>query len=639
MVEKFLMKYFPPAKTAKLRNDISTYVQLEAESLYDTWERFKELLRRCPHHALPSWLQIQTFYNGLNPATRQMIDAASGGTLNNKTPEAAQQLIEEMAMNSYQWTTVRPKPTKPAGMYEVDAVTALAIQVEKLHQKMDNLSLATPPMVPQQWDPSLVGIPSGEPQVQEHVDYMGNNPRPPFNPANNPYSFTCNQGWRNHPNFSWGGQGNQGKQPVFGQQQQQLEPRKPTLEDVLAKFMQTTDVAFRNQEGSIRNLENQIGQLARMVSERQQGTLPGNTETNPKEHARAIQLRSGKELQDPRLAQDAPQEESSGEAPNVTPMEYQPAIPYPAKINKERMDAQYGKFLSMIKQLHVNLPFSDIIQMPKYAKFLKDLISNKRKIEELSLVTLSEECSAILQNKLPQKLKDPGSFSIPCLIGDLQVNKALADLGASINLMPYKLYLKLGLGELSPTRMSIQLADRSVKYPRGIVEDVLVKVDKFIFPADFVILDMDENIEVPLILGRPFLATSRALIDVFDGKLVLRVGEDEVTFQIGNTMKQSLDSDDCCYFSHGVDDLMTSIDSNFYYKGPLEICITNCFLEDETSEDIVDHLFFLDSSISMNGNTEYNLLTEGKHEFLKNNTKNPPVVELKNLPDHLSMHS
>ncbi|KAK5836570.1 hypothetical protein PVK06_012362 [Gossypium arboreum] len=164
--------------------------------------------------------------------------------------------------------------------------------------------------------------------------------------------------------------------------------------------------------------------------------------------------------------------------------------------------------------------------MPTYVKFLKELLTNKRKFEGLSTIELNEECSAILQNKLPTKLKDPESFTIPCLIGSLNVEKALVDLGASINLMPYKMFKQFGLREPKPTRMSIQLADRSIKYPRGIIEDVLVKVDKFIFFVDFVVLDMDEDVEVPLILGRPFLATAKAVINVGDGKLVLRVGDE-----------------------------------------------------------------------------------------------------------------
>ncbi|KAK8954476.1 hypothetical protein KSP39_PZI002181 [Platanthera zijinensis] len=132
MAEKFMTKYFPPAKTAKLRTDISSFMQIDSETLYDTWERFKELLRRCPHHALPTWQQVQIFYNGINFQTRQMIDAAAGGTLNNKTPEAAQELFEEMAMNAYQWNVPRARPSKPVGLYEVDMTANLALQLERL---------------------------------------------------------------------------------------------------------------------------------------------------------------------------------------------------------------------------------------------------------------------------------------------------------------------------------------------------------------------------------------------------------------------------------------------------------------------------------------------------------------------------
>ncbi|KAL5546580.1 hypothetical protein UlMin_006267 [Ulmus minor] len=175
--------------------------------------------------------------------------------------------------------------------------------------------------------------------------------------------------------------------------------------------------------------------------------------------------------------------------------------------------------------------------MPKYAKFLKEVLSNKRRLEGNEKVMLTEECSAILQRKLPQKLKDPGCFTIPCTIGDFEFDKVLCDLGASINLMPLSIFRKLGLGEVKPTTVTLQLADRSIKHPRGIIEDVLVKVDKFIFPADFIVLDMEEDREVPLILGRPFLATGRTLIDVHQGKLILRVQDEQVTFNVFEAMK------------------------------------------------------------------------------------------------------
>src|SRR5262249_45777508 len=143
LVEKFLTKYFPPSKTAKLRNDISTYTQLESESLYEACERYKDLLRRCPHHKLLTWLQVQTFYNGLIHGYKAMIDVAVGGTLNNKTPEATYELIDEMATNSYQWQVDRGATKKPTKLYNVDAVTALVAQIELLNKKIDGMSVGT----------------------------------------------------------------------------------------------------------------------------------------------------------------------------------------------------------------------------------------------------------------------------------------------------------------------------------------------------------------------------------------------------------------------------------------------------------------------------------------------------------------
>ncbi|XP_031273013.1 uncharacterized protein LOC116131503 [Pistacia vera] len=175
--------------------------------------------------------------------------------------------------------------------------------------------------------------------------------------------------------------------------------------------------------------------------------------------------------------------------------------------------------------------------MPNYTKFLKDILSNKWKMEEHGTVMLTEECSAILQNKLPPKLRDPGSFTIPYALGDSFFDKALRDLGASINLMPLSIFRKLGLGEVKETNMSLQLADRSIKRPKGIVEDILLKVNRFIFPTDFVVLAMEEDREVPLILGRPFLATAHALIDVQQGKLILRLNDEEIMFDVHKAMK------------------------------------------------------------------------------------------------------
>ncbi|GJS80561.1 DNA-directed DNA polymerase [Tanacetum coccineum] len=185
--------------------------------------------------------------------------------------------------------------------------------------------------------------------------------------------------------------------------------------------------------------------------------------------------------------------------------------------------------------------------MPKYAKFLKGLLSNKARLEEACTVTMNERCSAVLLNKLPSKEKDPGSFTIPCDIGHLHINNALADLGASISLMPYTMYEKLGLGEPKPTRISLELADRSIQYPQGIAENVLIKIDKFVLPIDFVILDMREDSKIPIILGRPFLATAREMIDVFNKKITLRVGNEKVIFDVDKSIKRPPAEDDEYY--------------------------------------------------------------------------------------------
>ncbi|GJW66220.1 DNA-directed DNA polymerase [Tanacetum coccineum] len=171
---------------------------------------------------------------------------------------------------------------------------------------------------------------------------------------------------------------------------------------------------------------------------------------------------------------------------------------------------------------------------------------------------MNERCSTVLLNKLPSKQKDPGSFTIPYDIGQLHINNALADLGASISLIPYMMYEKLGLGEPKATRMNLEFADRSIQYPRGIIENVLIKADKFVLPIDFVILDMPKDSRVPIILERAFLATARTMIDVFNKKITLRVGDDEVIFDVDQSIKRPPTDDDECY---GLDDLDDTINT------------------------------------------------------------------------------
>jgi len=216
-------------------------------------------------------------------------------------------------------------------------------------------------------------------------------------------------------------------------------------------------------------------------------------------------------------------------------------LPYPGRMRNQKIDQQFGKFVEVIKTLQVSVPFTELItQVPSYAKFMKDILSKKRSIENISTIAFTEQYSAILQNKTPPKLKDPGCFSIPCTIGKETIEKALCDLGASVSVMPYTICQKLKLGNLKFTNMTLQMADRSIKRPVGLLEDVPVQIGKYFIPVDFVVLDIAEDANIPIILGRPFLNTAGAIIDVKQGRLTLEVGEDKVTFYLQDAMKSPM---------------------------------------------------------------------------------------------------
>ncbi|GKD69123.1 reverse transcriptase domain-containing protein [Tanacetum coccineum] len=341
-------------------------------------------------------------------------------------------------------------------------------------------------------------------------------------------------------------------------------------DDILRQHIIASDDKFQL-------LANQMTKIGKAFNERPQGALSSNTIPNPREDIKVITTRSGITLAGPSVPPPNPPSSSkeverdpeptmdqvhisssestarvpspviqpapaskSNEIPERNP--HQPPIPYPSRLNKDKLqdksDIQIHKFLQMFKKLHFNISFAEALaQMPKYAKMLKDLLTNKEKLLELANTPLNENCSAVLLKKLPEKLGDPGKFLIPCDFSELEECMALADLGASINLMPLSVWKKLMLPELVPTRMTLELANRSVAYLAGIAEDVFVQVGKFTFPADFIVVDYDIDPRIPLILGRPFLRTDHALVDVHGEELTLRVGDEKLVFNVESTSK------------------------------------------------------------------------------------------------------
>ncbi|XP_070050049.1 uncharacterized protein [Nicotiana tomentosiformis] len=223
--------------------------------------------------------------------------------------------------------------------------------------------------------------------------------------------------------------------------------------------------------------------------------------------------------------------------PKATAPLPRPPPPYPQRLSNKNNENKFKKFIDMMKSLSINVPLVEALeQMPGYAKFMKNLVTKKRSMN-YETIKITHQVSAILHSMAP-KLEDPGAFTIPCTIGSADFAKTLCDLGVSINLMLYSVFKTLGIGKTRPTSMSLQMADRTMKKPLGIIDYVLVRVDKFILPTDFVILDCEVDYEVPIILERPFLATWKDLVDVEAGELTFRVGGEKVVFHVCKSMRQ-----------------------------------------------------------------------------------------------------
>ncbi|PIN01710.1 DNA-directed DNA polymerase [Handroanthus impetiginosus] len=354
-------------------------------------------------------------------------------------------------------------------------------------------------------------------------------------------------------------------------------------------------------------------QCPQSVESIQFGSLPSNTEPNlrqdGKAQCQAVTLCNGMELQ------EVVKESTKPKGKEVI-----------AEENEKEVEAP-------LEKLHINIPFAEALeQMPNYVKFMKDILSKKRRLGDYETMALNEECSAIIHNKLPPKLKDPKSFMIPCTIGTHFSERALCDLGASINLMSYSIYRTQGLGETKSTSITLQLADRSLTYPKGVIEDILVKVDKFIFPADFIVLDMEVDSEIPIILGRPFLATGRTLIDVQKGELTMRVQDQQITFNVFKAMKFPNESDE--YFAVSLFDNLAGNKSIVEQPlDPLECALLDQI--DEDNEEDLEVVKTLDASKYFKLRRIESLERTAPSKVLKPSIEEPPTLELKPLPSYL----
>ena len=417
-------------------------------------------------------------------------------------------------------------------------------------------------------------VPSVGDLMQEHAHVLAQH-KPP---TNAPYGNTYNPNWRNHPNLSWKPKppayAPPGAQQQFGStsaQQQQPPPSSPVEQAILnfskvvgtfveeQKMMnaQTNQKIERVECSLNKKIDSMYSELQSSItrlSSQQQGSekrkFPSQTQQNPSgvheigsagdpnaridEVKEVLTLRSGKELRPtvPTPTKTAPTVvDPSEEEQSAKREEVRPNVPphFPQAVRKKKNSVNQTEILEVLRQVKVNIPLLDMIkQVPTYAKFLKDLCTVKRGLNVNKKAFLTEQVSAIIECKTPMKYKDPGCPTISVNIGGFSVEKALLDLGASVNLVPYSMYKQLGLGELKPTSITLSLANRSIKIPKGTIEDVLIQVDKFYYPVDFVVLDTEPIASgpnhVPIILGRPFLATSNATINCRNGVMQLTFG-------------------------------------------------------------------------------------------------------------------
>nr|GEU30520.1 hypothetical protein [Tanacetum cinerariifolium] len=352
------------------------------------------------------------------------------------------------------------------------------------------------------------------------------------NVQNNQNRFSQPQGYNRGNNF------NPEQSYQAPTQQNQVVPlneleKVKRMDEANMKAMQTQ---INNVKNKLRNemknsiqasMSNQTNELKNMMASFLQmntastsgsGSLPSNTVANSKGELKSITTRNGIVLDGPSVPIPPP---------FIKPGEDE-------RVEETLTDQDLAEYTIKVPPhlLHINITLADaLILMPKYQKMLKALFSNKEKLQELANIPLNENFSTVILKKLPKKLGDPRKFLIPCGFSELKC-KALADLGTSINLMPLFVWKKLGLPELIFTRMTLELANRAICTPAGIARDVFVPVGKFTFLADFVIVDFESDPRVPLILGRPFLRTARALIDVHGEEMILRDGDERLTLNM-----------------------------------------------------------------------------------------------------------
>ncbi|CAN7126974.1 unnamed protein product, partial [Brassica rapa subsp. narinosa] len=711
----FLSHFYTKSKTAALRQKIATFKQLVDEPFCDAWERFNVYRRECPHHGFEEDYLLGVFYDGVGWEYRNALNSASNGDFMTQSTQGAFALIENMASSSADSNRETDR-TQKVNSIDNSKIDELSARVDQLIKSNENhVSYVNG----QGWQFKNY---HPNPNVRNNP-HLFNNPKPDGNTKNAQGNQVQNSSYQR-------GYGNQGRTFVLSpaqntqfQNQKQptnQQPAQPaqtapqdemkSLGNMMSQLLQgqqiqgtalnqvTNDINTRmnhmfndlsakydNVSSHMRQMDIQIAQTAESVK-RQQGTLPGKTDKNPKE-CNAVALRSGKQLTDlapkrfttaekgkqkeseqPPVTAPADEEEEElpakhtpttteqptvvvrPEAEPVPTRDYVPKVPYPVPAKATRKDKKEMKCRKMLEDLTVRLPLMSAIQMmSSMSSFVKGLISGKI-TDDSEFMVVSKECSAVLQNKRIKKLGDPGKFVLSIQIRRTVFSCSLVDLGSSINLMPYSVAKRLGFTDFKPTGMSLVFADRSVKSPVGIIEDIQVLVGNTLVPADFVVLELEEESKDPLILGRPFLCTVGAIIDVRQGKIDLHLGDIVMRFEMNQMLKKPMLDGQTFTVQEEGDPLEPSdqMIEEILIDDPLELALTRAEAEQNVQNiDAEGYAKMLDSARTMERLVAYLSLGENNAPDSSSSHVPPsrnndpwseskaPKVELKTLPKGL----
>nr|GEY14373.1 reverse transcriptase domain-containing protein [Tanacetum cinerariifolium] len=500
LVNKFVNQFFPPSKTTHLKNEISRFTQKFEETFGEAWDRFKEMLRACPHHGFTELTQIDTFYNGLNENDQDSLNAVTGGNILSKTTREALHIIEKKSKVRYSRykpnvsrmnTTSRENSSKTNDWIDkhADQISTLVEIVSK--------KVVTPATV--------------KAVEESYVTCGGNHAYYNCDATNSNQSSVCTA------------MGTYNQVALQNRASNHMAP-PGLLRCKIVKIASTSGILSSN------TIPNPKGEMKEITTRSGVAYEGPSIPTNPS--PRKVVERETKETTD--KEQTNFQRSTAHIQPPVVPISEhdvpktlpKPNIPYPSRLNdqklREKDTNQMEKFFQIFQDLHFDISFADaLLLIPKFASTIKSFLANKDKLFELAKIPLNENFSTMLLKKLPEKLEYPGKFLIPCDFPGMDVCHALADLGASINLMPLSIWKKLSLPELTPTQMTLELANRSITHPKGVSEDVFIKVGKEILLKD-----------------------GRALIDVYGEEITLRVNDEAVTFNLNLTTRYSSTNDD-----------------------------------------------------------------------------------------------